>query len=829
MTARSSLKIKITQSQLEGNMENNRFTKNIRALFVMLLLCLVTSTAFAVTGPSVNVMPDGDAIESSYAWTGNPLSIWGNVKWGTSTNGTYAWDINNDGVADYTGSVTSGNANNINIAHTYAAAGHYEAKLTVTDGNGLSHSAVVRIYVKPAADKDARVNLAIEKGLKWLYLRQGVAGNISGGTGYAADGAETGAAILAFENRGHKPFTKPSAGIPDRATWEQGRIYAATVHKALDYMISTLTTVNASGQPYDSNGNGVMVRDNYANWNLYKLGLYMTALVGAGDVASGAPDVVATTGPVGIIGKTYKTLVQDMVDFADYAQYNDPNRGGWRYNPGDWPDNSACQWPVLGMEAGRTWGIPVRNKIISYLTGWVGYSQYSDGRFGYTDATAQGTGGYTALTGAGISQLDFLGVPYTDPRVVKAGNFLKGDKGIGNLYYMYSVTKGARNAKDSGGVYAPIQFLGSAPTWDWYNEYSNWLIANQASTGDWNVGWYTGSVMNTAFGVEILTKNVFTLRPISKLSAPASTIALTPVTFDLSGSHHQDAAKTLTHWWLDVKGDGTTILDGGFPITTPVTYSYPDKGLNYSVNAKLTVGDNSTPQETSDDVASISITSGNVPPVANAGGPYSGVVGELITFNGSASTDANACLTGSGPGCLSDSIVKYEWDLDGNGSYETNSGASPTVQKTWTTPYSGVIGLKVTDRFGLSSVAQVNAQVFVVNLWPENYVKVSEKRINTFVYEYTYKFDMRNRGNGAATNVLTTLVTKPAQVTIVDGNVNFGDIAGGTVKTSPDTFSFRIDRRYPVADFQLRWKLEYDYQGTDGSSYHQIFADFPLQ
>lgn len=811
-------------------MGTRKVYRYLGTLFALLVLCLTAGTAFALTGPSVTVMPDGDTAESAYTWAGNSINIWGKVTWGDATTGTYEWDVNNDGVTDFTGSVNSGNAGNINVVHSYGAAGHFEAKLKVTDANGLSASDVVRIYVKPSVDKQAQINLAIERGLKWLYLRQGAAGNISGFTGYAADGAETGAAILAFENRGHKPFTKPSLAYPDRAAYEKGNIYAATVHKALDYMISTLTTRAAGGAAYDSNANGQMVRDNRDDHTLYKIGFYMTALVAAGDAASGAPDLVASTGPVGINGKSYRELVQDMIDYSDYAQYNDANYGGWRYYPGEWPDNSACQWPVLGMEAGKTWGIPVRSKIVTNLSGWVSYSQYSDGRFGYTCPTCTGTGGYTALTGAGLSQLAFLGVTKDDPRVVKAGQFLKGDKGTGNLYYMYSVTKGARNAKNSGGTFSPIQLLGNAPGWDWYDEYSTWLLANQDSAGSWGNGWYTGQVMNTAFGVEILTQNVFTLRPIPALSAPSSTTALAPVTFDISGSHHQDPTKLLTDWWLDVKGDGSTILSGKFPVTAPITYSYPDQGSNYTVNAKLTVGDNSLPQETADTTQAIQITSGNVPPVASPGGPYNGVVGQAVVFNGSASSDANACAAGSSPGCLDDAIVRYQWDLDGNGSFETDGGSSPTVQKTWSLPYAGVVGLKVTDKFGLTGTAQVPTQVFVVDLWPENYVKVSQRRINAYVYEYTYKFDIRNRGNAPAKNVKTTLVTWPAKVTPVDKDVAFGDIPSGSMLSSgADTFSFQIDRRFPVTDLQLRWSLEYDYLGSDGLWHYQKFVDFPLR
>lgn len=53
------------------------------------------------------------------------------------------------------------------------------------------------------------------------------------------------------------------------------------------------------------------------------------------------------------------------------------------------------------------------------------------------------------------------------------------------------------------------------------------------------------------------------------------------------------------------------------------------------------------------------IITGLVPPVADPDGPYFGSVNVPLTLDGSASYDPN-------PG---GSIVKYEWDLDGNGTY----------------------------------------------------------------------------------------------------------------------------------------------------------------
>ena len=236
------------------------------------------------------------------------------------------------------------------------------------------------------------------------------------------------------------------------------------------------------------------------------------------------------------------------------------------------------------------------------------------------------------------------------------------------------------------------------------------------------------------------------------------------------------------------------------------------------MTARLRVSDNSSPVEYGEDLLVVNVTSGNVPPVADPGGPYNGTVGSAITFGGSGSYDPN-----EGQGIPGDHIVSWEWDLDGDGQYNDASGV--IVQHTWNVPYQGNIGLKVTDDTGLFNTAQAYTEVFVVDLWPENYVLVSRTRINRFVYEYEYKFDMRNRGTGDAFNVECTIDSVPAQITVVDDHVDFGDIAAGVVVTSLDTFSFRQDRRYPVADFQIRWKLEYD----DAAGNHVTFLDFPLR
>jgi hypothetical protein len=78
----------------------------------------------------------------------------------------------------------------------------------------------------------------------------------------------------------------------------------------------------------------------------------------------------------------------------------------------------------------------------------------------------------------------------------------------------------------------------------------------------------------------------------------------------------------------------------------------------------------------------------NNAPIADADGPYSGKVGNPVTFDGSGSYDPD-------PG---DSISKYEWDFDNDGQYDDGTGkyASHTFNSTGT----GLVRLKVTDTHG---------------------------------------------------------------------------------------------------------------------------------
>jgi PKD repeat protein len=96
---------------------------------------------------------------------------------------------------------------------------------------------------------------------------------------------------------------------------------------------------------------------------------------------------------------------------------------------------------------------------------------------------------------------------------------------------------------------------------------------------------------------------------------------------------------------------------------------------------------------------------GDEPPIANAGGPYNGLEGTSIVFNGSGSSDI-----GRNAG-----IVSYAWDFRNDGTWDAIS-ATPTVSTVYPDAFTGQVRLGVTDRAGRT--AEATAAVTVTDVPP---------------------------------------------------------------------------------------------------------------
>lgn len=87
--------------------------------------------------------------------------------------------------------------------------------------------------------------------------------------------------------------------------------------------------------------------------------------------------------------------------------------------------------------------------------------------------------------------------------------------------------------------------------------------------------------------------------------------------------------------------------------------------------------------------------SGNTPPVARPGGPYSGTVGQAIPLSGTASSDADG------------SIASYSWNPGDGGALLT--GASPSA--IYSAPGTYTLVLTVTDNLGATGQASTTVTV----------------------------------------------------------------------------------------------------------------------
>lgn len=163
--------------------------------------------------------------------------------------------------------------------------------------------------------------------------------------------------------------------------------------------------------------------------------------------------------------------------------------------------------------------------------------------------------------------------------------------------------------------------------------------------------------------------------PVADAGGPYNVNEGTTALLDASGSSDADGSIGTYSWDLDNDGVYETIGNPmGFDAASidgplgPFTI-----GLKVTDNLGATGTDSTT------------IMINNVPPAADAGGPYSGLTGTAVVLTGSSADSGSADVLG------------YAWDLNGDGSYETSG---KDVQITYNTVGNYTVGLRVTDDDG---------------------------------------------------------------------------------------------------------------------------------
>ncbi len=173
---------------------------------------------------------------------------------------------------------------------------------------------------------------------------------------------------------------------------------------------------------------------------------------------------------------------------------------------------------------------------------------------------------------------------------------------------------------------------------------------------------------------------VANVAPTANAGGPYNATRGSQIVFDGSGS--TDADGSIVSWAWNF-GDGSSGT-GSSP-----THTYQSDG---TFTVALTVTDNGGATHTASTTATI--TPAPIPPSANAGGPYSGVVGSGISFDGTASSDADG------------TIVSYVWDFGDGG---VASGPSPT--HSYSVDGNFTVTLTATDNDGLTGTDSTTAAI----------------------------------------------------------------------------------------------------------------------
>ncbi|MEW6536824.1 MAG: FG-GAP-like repeat-containing protein [Candidatus Auribacterota bacterium] len=163
--------------------------------------------------------------------------------------------------------------------------------------------------------------------------------------------------------------------------------------------------------------------------------------------------------------------------------------------------------------------------------------------------------------------------------------------------------------------------------------------------------------------------------PLNLVANPANGVIV--LTWNIP-SNNGGASVTDYKIYRGTSSDNETFLLNTNSTVTSYTDTSVTNGTEYfyKVSAVNSAGEGSLSNEASG-------TPLNIPPTANAGGPYSGIAGESVSFDGSASYDNDG------------TVVLYEWEF-GDGA--TGAGVSPTHIYDNDGPYT--VRLRVQDNNG---------------------------------------------------------------------------------------------------------------------------------
>ncbi len=228
-----------------------------------------------------------------------------------------------------------------------------------------------------------------------------------------------------------------------------------------------------------------------------------------------------------------------------------------------------------------------------------------------------------------------------------------------------------------------LVFAGGSNQWSWGLTYE----------ADDRIRQATYNVL-ADMNVQPLVPTGVSVDPAGSNPPPTAAFTATPdnpklnVTVQFNASASSDPDGTITNYYWDLDGDGSYETNTG---TNPNTSrSYSTEGPR---DVRLRVTDNGGATDFT--VRTVNVIGNLAPTAAFTATPNPVVVGQTASFNGTASSDPDGTIT------------NYSWDLDGNGTFETNTGTTKTASTTYATTGLRNVQLRVTDNGGKTATATI--------------------------------------------------------------------------------------------------------------------------
>jgi PKD repeat protein len=213
------------------------------------------------------------------------------------------------------------------------------------------------------------------------------------------------------------------------------------------------------------------------------------------------------------------------------------------------------------------------------------------------------------------------------------------------------------------------------------------------------IGTYTVKlrVTDDANKIRVITKELIVHAPPKAVLKASADLALVGQSITFNGGDSTDA-DGIVKYELDLDENGTYET-----LAPSASAAFTTLG-EHTVRLRVTDGHGAT------STAASKVTVHRAPTAAFTFDPNPGVAGEPMTFDGSTSGDDGT-------------IAKYEWDLDGDGTYETDTLAVAKATTTFAAPGTFTVRLRVTDDHGVQDA--VSHQV-TVNPKPEVTVEAAD-------------------------------------------------------------------------------------------------------